>query len=88
MSLKRTPIRKVSDKRAKEMRLYGTLRKEYMRQNPVCEVCHIKPATDLHHRAKRGANYLKVETWMSACRVCHDHIHRYPGEARRKGYLV
>lgn len=36
--LKRTPIRRVSKKRAKELRQYSKERAEYLAENPVCEV--------------------------------------------------
>ena len=37
-SLKRTPIRRVSTKRAAQLREYSTRREAYLARNPVCEV--------------------------------------------------
>lgn len=37
-SLKRTPIRRVSTKRAKQLREYATRRDRYLAENPICEV--------------------------------------------------
>jgi hypothetical protein len=54
---------------------------------PVCEVCMKANATDVHHKAGRGKNYLEVGTWLSTCRPCHDKIHKEPSWAREKGFL-
>jgi hypothetical protein len=37
--MKRTALRKVSKKRAKQCRKYPDIRREYLRENPYCQVC-------------------------------------------------
>jgi hypothetical protein len=89
MSLKRTPLRRISDKRAVELRIYSTKRKAYLAKNAICECCYVRPAQDIHHRAKRtGGNYLNEETWMGVCRHCHEWIHNHATIARAQGYLI
>ena len=43
---------------------------------------------DLHHRCKRGKNFLNEETWMSVSRWAHNWIHAHPKEARALGLLA
>lgn len=43
---------------------------------------------DVHHMARRGANYLNEETWLAVSRRNHDRIEREPSWARKHGYLV
>lgn len=45
-------------------------------------------STDIHHKAKRGKNYLNTDTWMAVCRTAHQRIHANPSWAREKGYLT
>jgi hypothetical protein len=47
-------------------------------------------ATDIHHTfagSNRDAFYLVQSTWIPVCRVCHNHIHNNPAEARTMGWL-
>ena len=86
--MKRTPLRRVSKKRQKEMKEYSILRKEFLEKLPMCEVCMKAKTSDVHHRNGRGKYYMDVGTWLSVCRPCHDKIHKEPKWAREKGYLV
>jgi hypothetical protein len=85
---RKTPLRRVSKRRSKEMKEYGILRKEFLEKLPICEVCMKAKSTDIHHKAGRGKHYIEVETWLSTCRSCHDRIHREPSWAREKGFLI
>jgi hypothetical protein len=64
--MKRTPLKRVSTKRSKELKEYAKLRKAYLEAHPYCEVYLAenglkyegKPidaplATDIHHRRGR-----------------------------------
>lgn len=88
----KNPIRSRSKKKVSQDRLYSVLRREYLEQNPNCEIkllgC-VGLATEIHHSAKRGDNYLNVKTWMATCRMCHSHIETVMSakERREKGYL-
>lgn len=83
----------VSEKRKTEMKDYATLRKDYLKENPVCEanlrVC-TGNATEVHHRAKRGKNYLNKETFMSICHECHVMIETVLSaeDRRNMGFLM
>ncbi len=90
----RKPIALRSKKRASQDRVYSKLRKDYLQNNPTCQinvlnVCTTQ-STDIHHSyagANRSKYYLITPTWFSCCRACHDHVHANPQWARDKGYL-
>ena len=52
-----------------------------------CEVCD-NPATDIHHKARRGKNLNNTETWMAVCRPCHMKIETHGKWAREQGYIL
>jgi hypothetical protein len=85
----RTPLRKESEKRQEERAIYSEKRKAYLETHTFCEFdgC-TRIATDIHHKARRGANYLDESTFFAACRVHHRWIHGNPAEAREMGLLV
>ena len=78
----------MSKKRAKEVKEYMRLRQKFLEDFPICEVCTKKKSVDVHHKDKRGKNYLAVDTWLSVCRECHRVIHENPSWARENNYLV
>ena len=91
--MKKTPLRRVSKKRQKQLRDYTKLRREYLDNHPTCEVCTTKKATDIHHKGtvggvKRGSNLNNVDTWMAVCRGCHNQIEMNKTWARQEGYLA
>ena len=84
-------IKQVSDKKKLLDKEYSQLRRIFLNNHPKCEM-HIpgicqNDATDVHHKSLRGENYLKVSTWMSACRACHDYTHLNPDVARDLGFI-
>jgi hypothetical protein len=96
--LKRTPFKKkgtkikpVSDKRKREGKEYATLRMVFLTNRSLCEAMLVGctfSATDVHHKARRGANYLRVDTWLPVCRSCHQWIESHPKESREAGWLL
>jgi len=86
--IRRTPIRRISKKKTRELAEYTRLRAVFMQQKPTCEVCHKRDSTECHHVHGRGKNYLAVETWLATCGPCHRTIHNRPGEARKNGFLA
>lgn len=78
----------MSKKRAKEVKEYMVLRQDFLEEFPFCEVCTKKPSSDVHHKDKRGKNFLEKDTWLSVCRECHQIIHANPSWARENDYLV
>jgi hypothetical protein len=87
----KSKLNPVSEKRKVEGKEYITLRQVFLSNRPVCEFnlpgC-TKVATDVHHRARRGKNYLNVKTWMSGCRHCHQYAETHPIESREKGWII
>lgn len=94
MITRRKPLRRVSSKHAKELRLYSKLAKEYKTANPYCEA-KISPhctlhTTDIHHTFPVGQypKYRLVQSlWLATCRQCHRYLHEHPSEARSKNLL-
>ena len=85
---RKTPLRKVSSKAAKDMRRYSLRRKRFLELNPICQwaLCFNK-STDVHHVKGRGKNLLAEESWKALCRRCHDWLHRNGRLARKLGWL-
>jgi len=88
---KPTKIKNRTAQGAKEDRIYSELRKKYLEENPFCKAglpgCTLN-ATEIHHKALRGKNYLNIETWLPACSNCHKYIHDHPKESYEKGLLI
>lgn len=87
----RTPIKKVSDKRAVKDLQYYALRKVFM-EKPENQTCPItgQQTVEVHHKFSgkdRDKYYLDVTTWLAVSRDGHNWIHENPKEAREKGYL-
>lgn len=82
-------INPVSEKKKKDDATYKKLRRAFLKANGYCMIrkkgCTVI-ATDVHHKAGRGANYLKVETWLPACRHCHDIVTEHSAEAIEQGH--
>lgn len=89
--IKKSKLNPISEKRKAEGKEYSTLRKVFLSNRPICEFnlpgC-TKIATDVHHKARRGKNYLNVKTWMSGCRTCHQYAETNPRESRQKGWIL
>lgn len=91
--LKRTPLRRVSKRRAKALKAYTPLRRGFLAAHPFCQVCHYRnrnsaKATDVHHMNGRHNERLNAtEDWLAVCRCCHDHIHAHPAWGRAMGFL-
>lgn len=115
MIKRKKPIRRVSKKRAEDMKKYSALRKQFLAEFPLCYVwwsenakecpnqahyglwCemiragHVNnpcPATEVHHKARRGKNYLNTDTWLAVSRKNHVRLHENPSWARERGYLL
>lgn len=87
---RKKPIKKISDKRAKQMREYKIVRTNYLLDHPICECegCN-NQATDIHHKKGRsGAMLCDVEFFLATCRGCHTKIEINPKWAKEKGYSV
>ena len=85
----RQRIKPKSSKRISEAVIYDRLKREFFAKNPFCRVQFCgQPATDIHHKARRGRFLLRTDTWMSCCRPHHDQIEANPAWAKENGYLL
>lgn len=89
MTKKPTPIPKVSSKEKKRQVAYNALRKEFMKQFPVCQFKECKrPSEHAHHiRGRIGEMLLDTTEWMAVCAEHHLYIHENDKECRELGYL-
>ena len=54
----------------------------------LCERCHYRLASQLHHTAGRtGEALVDSEYFAGLCQPCHDWVHDNPAEARGEGWL-
>lgn len=89
--MKRTPLKKVSRKRAKELKVYSELRKLFLSARQYCEIfvdgC-TRRATELHHvNGRNGRRLLDTQWFLPSCRNCHRYLHDNPRFARENGFL-
>lgn len=86
--VRRTRIKRVSSRRAKQQRLYPDKRNAFLLKYPLCEVCRKNHATQVHHTEGRIGQKLLDETkFLPTCLYCHSRIHWEPKWAREMGYL-
>ncbi len=79
----------ISKKMKVVMDEYSKRRAAYLVIHPHCEAkipgC-TATATDIHHKAGRGENHLKISTWLAVCRNCHRWIEENPDAAKELGF--
>lgn len=86
---KRKAIRPVSDKRKKQNAEYSVLRKAFLEEHPVCQVCLSEEASQIHHMNHREGKRLNDQNyWLAVGPDCHHQIHDQPAWAKEKGYLL
>ena len=87
----RKPIKKVSDKLGKELKIYSLKRLIYLKEHPCCQVqvkgCEGK-ATTVHHKKGRGKYLNDTDTWLGCCMPCHRILEEYPTFAKDSGFSV
>lgn len=90
-SKQRTPLAPRSSRQKKLEVAYSTLRKAYLKDHGMCEA-HLNGcstyATDIHHKAGRGAYLLDSTTYLAVCRSCHQWIELHPIEAKEMNFSV
>lgn len=86
--MKRTKIKPVSSKRAKELRLYAKLREKFLSENPMCQVCGNAQADQIHHMKKRGVYLNDVRFFLGVCAICHHRVESNPQWSRDNGYSL
>lgn len=81
-------INQVSEKRKKENSLYSSLRKQFLKDNPLCKVCGFK-ANQIHHKKGRENSLLiDVRYFLSVCGDCHTKIELNPTWAKEMGFSL
>jgi hypothetical protein len=78
----------VSKKMRETVDQYTKIRTAYLVVNPSCKARLVgctSVATDVHHKAGRGENHLRIATWLPVCRTCHTWIELHPKEAKELG---
>ena len=84
----KTTIRRVSKKRAAELKEYKLKRNVFLTLNKRCQCCNFENATDVHHsRGKIGRLLNETKYWFALCRNCHRQVTDNPIWARAKGLL-
>lgn len=89
------PVKKVSEKQAKELIIFEVKKKKHLAEYPDCQVKLVgcknnRTRNTVHHAGKRGKNLNNEEMFMTACVFCHDQIEfvMSTAERRAKGYLI
>ena len=99
--MKRTPLRRISKKRAKVQRQRARMVSEELELRPTCEVGHIVwwrsdapniclgRSSELHEplTRARGGSILDPDNTVAICRNCHRWIHDHPEAATELGLL-
>lgn len=81
-------ISPVSKKMRETMDEYSKKRAAFLVVHSKCQAKLVGctgEATDVHHKAGRGENHLKISTWLAVCRSCHSWIELNPLEAKELG---
>lgn len=85
--LKRTPVKKVSDKRKEQNTLYSQARATWI-IGKRCACCG-DPATEVHHKAGRTNDLLlEKKYWLPVCNGCHRLITEDSAWAVKEGYSL
>lgn len=88
-ALQRSPLRRVSKKRAKEGKEYTEVSREFLACNPICQVCNAAFSTEVHHKRGRvGPLLCDIRFFLAVDSECHKAIHDDPKAARQLGLLA
>ena len=77
-----------SKKRKKQIRIYNSLRVEYLTNNPYCEKCGQHAGAIHHKKGRMGEMLIDTQYWMSACMDCHSWIENNVIEAKKLGFSL
>lgn len=83
------PIPKMSEHTKFQLKLYKLARDKFLLNNPLCQKCKKKPATQVHHKKGRIGDLLtNVKYFMALDEDCHRYIELNPIEAKKKGWSI
>jgi hypothetical protein len=80
----------MSDKRVKELAQYRKENRQFLKDNPTCQVpgC-CRPSTEVHHRQGRENGLLLDQSkWMAICNPCHRFYTDHSREAIEIGISI
>ena len=81
-------IRRVSIKKAQELKEYYAMRARFLANVDLCEVCHTDRPVEIHHRRGRvGPLLTDLRHLLATCNRCHQWLHENVEEARALGYI-
>lgn len=90
-TIRRTPLKPVSDKRRTEAAIYRVRRLAFLEANPRCAWplgCK-RPATTVHHKGGRiGDRYLDESMWAASCVEHNGWAEDNPVESKRIGWSL
>lgn len=87
--MKKTPLAKLSPHRRKQVNKYLKMRRVFLEENPMCQVCLSNKADQIHHKKRRDNDHLlDAFYFLACCQPCHTRIHNNPAWARDEGYLI
>lgn len=94
--MKRTPLRRVSKKRAAELVTYRSLKEYILKERPYCEmpsptgaVSCLGRSAQIHHMKGRAGPLLNdVRWWMAVCASCHTYIEDHKKEMRARKVIL
>ena len=85
-------MKKVSDKRRRQLSEYTKIKKEYLKLRPYCECgtrgCS-RVADQIHHkRGRENERLLDKKYFLAVCGNCHRWIEDHPEWARAHGFSL
>lgn len=86
-------IAKMSEKKADKVKSYAPMRRQYLKENPVCEIglagCDGN-SSEIHHCSMSALDFLEISTWKASCQSCHRKVEtELSAEERRNlGLLI
>jgi len=95
--LKRTPLKRkaykikpVADKRRKQNQSYSVKRRQFLDENPYCQInapgC-TRDATEVHHtNGRENERLLIVEDWKASCSNCNGKVEEMSEWAYENGH--
>lgn len=82
---KKNKIKKTSKKEKERLAKYYVLRESFLKAHPICQVCELAPASEIHHKRGRTGDNL-FSDFLATCHPCHQTIEKTPALARQKGH--
>ncbi len=81
-------IRRVSVKKAADLKEYYAMRARFLANVDLCEICHTDRPVEIHHRRGRvGPLLTDLRHLLATCHRCHQWLHENVEEARTLGYI-